>query len=119
MSVPTAINCKTDQSFQVDLTTPDSAGNLAAPTLGAVTGITLRLSATQTGAAIHAAVGGLAASERAAKAGRFYVDVDAALLTTHVLPLGVGASFFAIWSKAGDMDMQSVEYLVADHTVVT
>ena len=114
----TRINCKTDQCFQVDLATPlASTGVGAAPTLGAVTGITLRLSATRTGTAIHANVGTLAASERSAKPGRFYYVVDAALLTTHVLPIGVGRTVYAIWSKTGDMDMEAVPFAIADGTV--
>lgn len=113
--MPKAVNCKADYRFQVDLAVPDSTGALAAPAAGAITGVTLRLASTETGAAIHAAVGGLAASEYAGKAGRFYVDVDAALLTTHVLPLGDGASFWAIWSKSGDFDMETTRFLVAGH----
>lgn len=110
------VNCAADYRFQVDIKTPNANGVLATPAAGAITGITLRLSATSFGAAIHAAVSGLAASETAGKAGRFYYDLDKALLTTHVLPLGVGASFYAVWSKSGDMDNESVEFIVAEGT---
>lgn len=112
-----AVNCRADYVFQHDLQVPVlTTGIQGAPTLGAVTSIVVRLSATKDGAAIHAAVGTLAASERSLKPGRFYVPVDATLLTTHVLPLGAGASFFAIWSKTGDFDLESFEFQVADGT---
>jgi len=112
------INCKSDYCFQADLTTPASTtGTVGAPTLGAITGVTLRLSATKTGAAIHANVGTLSAAERSATPGRFHYTVDAALLTTHVLPIGVGRTVYAIWSKTGDMDMEAVPFAIADGTV--
>lgn len=111
------VNCRADFVFQFDLQVPASTtGELGAPALGAVTGITIRLSATDTGAAINAAVDGLAASERSGVPGRFYVAVDAALLTTHVLPLGVGTSFWAIPSKAGDFDFEPIRFVVANKT---
>lgn len=112
--MPKVVNCKADYRFQVDLLVPDSIGALAAPAAGAVTGVTLRLASSETGPAINAAVGNLPATEYPAKPGRFYVDVDTTLLTTHVLPLGVGASVWAIWSKSGDFDMESTRFLVAD-----
>jgi hypothetical protein len=112
------VNCKTDYCFQVDVEVPSSTtGAAGAPALGAVTGITLRLAATRTGAALHATVGSLAASERSGTPGRFYYTVDAAALTTYVLPLGVGRTFYAIWSKTGDMDMMAIPFIVADGTV--
>ena len=87
------------------------------PAAGVITTIKLRLSATATGTAINAAVGDLATTEASGKAGRFYVTVDTTLLQTHLLPLGVGQAFYAIWSKAGDMDMESVKVLVGAGTV--
>lgn len=112
------VNCYSDYPFQVDMTTQDlGTGEHGPPAAGAITGVKLRLSETATGAAIHANVGNLAAQERAEVPGRFWVDVDAALLTTHVLPLGVGATFYAIWSISGDMDREAVPFLVADGTV--
>jgi len=116
--VPKAINCKADRRFQVRILVP-SRTELVPPAAGAITGVTLRLAATETGPAIHAAVGGLAATEDPGMPGLFYVEVDAALLTTHVLPLGVGASFWAIWSKSGDFDMETTRFIVADHHDVT
>jgi hypothetical protein len=119
MSIPAPINVYVDQTFQTDLTTPVAATGLhGAPTLGAVTGVKFRLSATRTGAAIHVNVGDLAASERSSVPGRFYVDIDTALLVSHVLPLGAGARFWGIWSQAGNADYLVVPYRVADHTVV-
>lgn len=112
-----AVNCAADYRFQVDIKVPNTSGVLAAPAAGAVTGIKVRLSATPFGSAINGAVDNLAASEAAGKAGRFYYEMDKTLLTTHVLPLGVGASFYAIWFKSGDMDNESVEFIVADGTV--
>jgi len=114
------VNCQADYVFQVDLEVPALAtGIIGAPTLGAVTDIKCRLSATATGAAIHAAVNTLAASERSSDPGRFYAAVDATLLTSHVLTLGVGKSFWAIWSKAGDFDLEAVRFLVGDGAAVT
>jgi hypothetical protein len=89
---------------------------MAAPaTTGVITGVRLRLSASPYGAAIHVDVNDLEAIETAT-AGRFYYVVDKTLLTTHVLPLGAGASFYAVWSKSGDMDNESVEFVVASGT---
>ena len=111
------VNCASDYQFQHDLKIPNTSGVLAPPAAGAVTNVKLRLSATPTGTAINAAVNDLTASEQVGKAGRFYVVVDKALLTTHVLPLGVGASFYAIWSKSGDFDNETGDevFTVADH----
>lgn len=113
------VNCRADYVFQADLEVPAlTTGTLGPPTLGAVTDIKCRLSASRNGAALHAAVDAIAASERSGKPGRFYAAVDAALLTSHVLPLGEGASFYAIWSKAGDFDLEAVRFLVADGAAV-
>lgn len=105
------VNVYTDYAFQVAVQTRNAAGVLATPTLGAVTGITLRLSLTPTGAAIHANVGNLSATETTT-AGLFGYVMDTALMQTHLLPLGAGATFYAIWSKSGDMDMESVTCIV-------
>jgi len=113
------INCKMAHSFQVALTTPNSARKHAPPALGAISGITLRLASTKTGAAIHANVDALAATEAADAPGLFYVVVSTTLLTTHILPLGVGAEFYAIWSKSGVMDMEWTRFLVASDDEVT
>ena len=113
------VNVRTDYTFQVDIATPAADTGIMGPpaAVGDITGITLRLSQTKTGLAIHAHVGTLTAMERPAVPGRFYVTVDTALLVTHVLPLGVGDTFYAIWSKTGDMDREAVGYLIADGTV--
>jgi len=114
------INCRADYVFQVDLEVPALAtGDLGAPALGAVTDLKFRLSATGTGAALHAGVDAIAASERSSDPGRFYAAVDATLLTSHVLTLGAGVSFYGIWSKAGDFDLEAVRFLVGDGAAVT
>lgn len=111
----TRINCNSDQTFQVDLRVPSSTtGSLVTPSAGAVTGIKARISASRFGAAIHATVNDLACSERSGKPGRFYVDVDQALMQARVLPLGSGERFYVIYSKSGDFDMKSMEYEVAE-----
>jgi hypothetical protein len=112
------VNVYSDYPFQVDIRTPNAKGELAVPTLGALTGIVMRLAATRSGTALAPAVGNLPATERAQQAGRFVVLVDTALLVTYVLPLGLGVEFFAIWSRAGDMDREAVRYLVGDGNVV-
>jgi len=114
------VNCKADYVFQFDLKVPAATtGTLGTPALGAITGIVLRLAATSDGTALNAAVGNLAASERSGKPGRFYVAVDAALLTTHVLGsalVGDGGTFWAIWSKSGDFDMEAIAFIATDGT---
>jgi len=112
------VNCHKDFDFQVDVTIPNTAGVLATPAAGVITALKMRLAATRNGTAIHADVDALSASERAGQAARFYVSVDKAKLETHILTLGVGAPFFAVWSKTGDMDMENVRYLVDDGTNV-
>jgi hypothetical protein len=112
------VNCYAPFPFQVDTEVPDATTGIPGPpALGAVTGVKVRLSATPFGNAIHANVSNLAAAERAGVPGRFYYTVTAALLTAHVLPLGVGETFYAVWSKPNDFDRESVPYLVADGTV--
>lgn len=109
-----AVNCRSDYRFQVDIRTPSAAGTLAAPTLGAITNVKVRLSATRGGAALHANVDALSASE-ATTPGRFYVTVNAQLLADHVLGLvGDGGVFWAVWSKAGDIDKVSVRFRAVD-----
>lgn len=116
------VPCRSDYIFQQDLEVPVAAtGELGAPALGAVTGIRLRLSQyrdrhdpLEAGYSLNTAVTDLIASERSGHPGRFYVLVDAALLAEHVLPLGVGKRFYAIWSKAGDMDLEAVGFTVAE-----
>lgn len=109
------VNCLSDFRFQVDLTTPNGAGNLATPAAGAITGIALRLSRTKGGAAISATVDNLPATEADDTPGRFYVTVDAGDLETHVLTdVGDGGTFWAVWSKAGDADGVSVRFKALD-----
>lgn len=112
------VNCNADYTFQHDLEVPvTTTGTMGPPTLGAVTGVKLRLSATKNGVALNAAVNNLAASERSAKAGRFYVAVDAALLATHVLAMvGEGGAFYAIWFKSGDFENEGVRFTARDGT---
>lgn len=109
------INCYTDQVFQVDAQVPNPlTGVLGTPTAGQLAGLTVRIAATRGGPAIHPSLDNLPAQERAGKPGRFYVAVDAALLITHLLPLGIGTPFYVIWSKAGDFDREVLTYLVWD-----
>lgn len=111
---PPKINCNAAATFQMDLEVPAlTTGVLGTPALGVVTGVTLRLSATEYGVAIDPAVGNLAASERSAKAGRFAFEVNQTLMQSHVLPLGKGKRFYAIWSKPGEFDDESIPYVVA------
>jgi len=105
------VNVYSDYAFQVDLKERNEGGDLATPTLGTVTGIKLRLAATKTGAAIDPNVGTLAADETTT-AGRFAYVMDTALLVAHILPLGNNTRFYAIWSKAGDIDMEAIPFLV-------
>ena len=112
------VNCNADQTFQADLRVPAMAtGVLGPPGLGVVTGIKLRISASKFGPAIHADVNDLAASERSGKPGRFYCNIDQAVMRARVLPLGENTPFYAVWYKAGDFDMESFKYLVAPGTL--
>jgi hypothetical protein len=117
----TKVNCKSDFQFQVDVQVPGADGRLTDPGAGVVTGLKLRLAATPTGNALHATVDNLAATETSQQAStdrrRFVVAVDAALLTAHVLPLGRGTPFYAVWFKAGDLDNRAIQYVVEDREV--
>jgi hypothetical protein len=115
---PQAVDCRKKFRFQMAVKIPDTKGVLAAPAAGVVTGVLLRLSATKSGAAIHADVNALATTEASGLSGTFYAEVSKTLLETHILPLGVGLRFYAIWSKAGDMDLQYTPFTVADGTEV-
>ena len=110
------VNVNADYAYQVAIQTRNAAGDLVTPSLGAVTGIRLRLSETRTGAAIHADVNDLAATETTT-AGLFGYVMDKTLQQTHLLPLGHGKSYYAIWSKSGDMDMEAVRFIVSDGQV--
>lgn len=112
------VNCRSDYRFQVDIKVPNTSGVLAAPTLGALTGIKLRLASTPGGTTIHANVGDLSASETSV-AGRFYVTVDAALLATHVLAaVGHRGVFYAVWSQSGNLDKASVAFRAVDGELI-
>jgi hypothetical protein len=115
---PQAVDCRKKFRFQVAVEIPNTKGVLAAPAAGVVTGVLLRLSATKNGAAIHADVNALATTEASGLSGTFYAEVSKTLLETHILPLGVGLRFYAIWSKAGDMDLQYTPFTVVDGTEV-
>jgi hypothetical protein len=115
MSTPRRLNCYADFHFTTDIRISSATdGTLVTPAAGAVTDVRLRLSATEHGAALHAAVGNLLATEYAGKPGRFTVRVDQAHLLAHVWPLGKGTPVWAVWSKAGDFDRISTPYLVWD-----
>lgn len=118
MSQP--VNCYADFTFGVDVNMKDAATLIERPaTAGEVTNIKLRLAATKHGTAIHSDVNALAASECSGMPARFAVPMDAAVLTAHVLPLGVGRPFYAIWSKTGDLDFAWEEFRVASDVRVT
>lgn len=107
------MNCNAANRYQVDIRVPNTLGNLAAPSAaGQLANIKLRFSATKNGAAIHANVGNLATTETSGKVGRLYHELSQALHQTHLLPLGDGASYFAIWSLASTFDIESVEFIV-------
>ena len=114
----TRVNCYADFRFQRRFKIPDPNGVLNFPTsAGQITGVTLRLSATPTGAALNAAVNNLSTTEVTAVPGRLYRLVDTALLVTHVLTaLGKGARFYAIWSKSGDLENEYEEFIAWDRT---
>ncbi len=113
------VNCYADYRFQTRIRIPGTNGKLRDATAGEVTGVKLRLSLTETGAAIDGTVGNLAAAENAGDPAVQYVVVDTALLVASVLPIGRGGSFFAIWSKAGDVDMNYTRFLVDDRADIS
>ena len=114
-----SVNCAAAFKFRVTPTVELSPGVWGNAPVGTLTGIKLRLAATSTGTAIHADVNALPATEDSDEAGAFYVLVGPAELTAHILSLGVGRPFWAIWSKAGDFDMESTPFRVAAYTRVT
>lgn len=108
-----ALNIKTDFEAQMDLKLPlSTTGVWSPPTLGAVTGISVRFALTPTGSAIGAL--SQSASERSAKAGRFYSVFDTAALVT-ALTAYLNQVVYLIWSKSGDMDMEWTAYVVTDN----
>ncbi|HKV74604.1 MAG TPA: hypothetical protein VJN95_08795 [Gemmatimonadales bacterium] len=120
------INCNAAFVYQVQAKVPGDgsggtldSGQLVIPSPGLLTGITLRLSATPTGAALHAQVDAMAAAERATSPGLFWVKVSRAIHQARVLTLGRGVPFYAIWSNAAGFDMYTAAYIVEDRTVVT
>lgn len=112
------VNCRKDFRPQVYVRMPGTDGQLGDPGAGIVTTLKARISATEGGAAIHAAVNDLAVGETAVQPATgkrlFYLVIDQALMETHVLPLGVGKSFWVVYSVAGDADKMSREYQVGD-----
>ena len=118
-SDPLRVNCHTSFRYRVAVQVPDAAGNLAPARVGQVRGVKLRLSANSNGVAIHANVDNLAATEEADEPSTFYVTVSKALHEAHVLPLGLGRRYYAIWSKAGEADFLYRPFIVGDRTLVT
>lgn len=112
------VNCRAAYQFQVDAQTPGPDGRLGDPGAATLSGLVMRLSATEGGAGIHAAVTDLPCTELAAQADpaarRFKCLVSATLLTTYVLPLGEGAAFYAVFSKSGELEGRSIRFTVAD-----
>jgi len=115
---PVKVNCNASKRYQVRLSIPGSRGTLVPPEAGEVTGIRLRLSTSEVGAAIDPTVNNLVATPTEDDPAVFYVEVSQALQQAHLLTLGVGAEYFAIWSKPGDLDMTSRRFLVSDRTVL-
>lgn len=113
------VNAYRDYRFQVRIRIPGTNGRLRDALTGEVTGLKLRLSATPTGTALNAAVDNLPATENSADAASQYVTVDTSLLVAWVLTLqGRGASFYAIWSKSGDADMEYTRFVIDDRDEV-
>ena len=112
------VNCRKDFRPQVYARTPGADGQLGDPGAGAITTLKARISATRGGDAIHATVNDLAVGETATQPATgkrlFYLTVDKAVMEAQVLPLGVGADFFVVYSVAGDADKMSVRYVVGD-----
>jgi hypothetical protein len=113
----TAVNVNAEFPYAIDVWVRGTDGEPRRATAGEVTGITLRLSATAGGNAIHADVGNLAAVEDAGQAGRFSYTVSKTLHQTHIKPIGDGKSYYAVWSKSGAFDLESVRFIVADGKV--
>lgn len=114
----TYVNCYSDFRFQRRFKIADANGKLNFPTAaGQVTGITLRLAASPTGAALDPTVDNLSTSEVTAVPGRLYRVVDTAVLSTYILTaLGKGAKFYAVWSKPGDLNNEWAEFIAWDRS---
>lgn len=111
------MNCNAANRYQADIRIPSASGGLAPPSAaGLLAGITVRFSATQNGTAINPDVDNLPTTETSAKIGRLYVELSKALHQSRLLPLGAGASYWAIWSLPNRFDMENIRFVVADGT---
>lgn len=108
------VNCHASYRYAVRVRIPNDRNVLAAPAAGVITGITLRLAATEIGDALDPAVDDMTATEADDAPGTFYVEVTQDLHETHVLPLGTGTSYYAIWSKASEFDFKTRRFIVSD-----
>lgn len=113
-TTPEDVNCRATYHFQVDIQTPNAAGTLATPTLGAVTGIKLRLVAVQGGAAIDPTLDDLATSELAGRAGRFAKTIDPVGLGLVLAAVGHRGIFYGEWYKTGSATREYTLYRALD-----
>ena len=109
------LNYYADFLAQADITTPATTTGVYAAAAGLTT-VVARIAATATGAAINAALS-ITATERSAKAGRYYAVFDKADLTTYLASYR-DQEVYVIWSKTGDADMLYTPYIVTDRTEV-
>ncbi len=96
---------------------------LVTPTLGQLTGVTLRLATTPTGFAADGTtstvlVSGLAATEASGVPGEFAFTLSQAQQQQYLKPLGPDVDYYAIWSGPGFDDF-AVHYRTAESTPVT
>ena len=112
------IDCS--QDFVPDVlieTKADATGRYTGAT--GISGVTMRLSDTMGGAAIHATLGSKATAERSAVAGQLYPTTafEVADLQANLLPTYQGRIVYLVLDKAGDIVGKSLRCLVTANGV--
>lgn len=94
---------------EIDLTRKATTTGVSEAATG-YTDVTVWISATKGGAAIHAALSKTAA-ERSATPGRYFALLQTADLVTQ-LAAYAHRTVWVVWSKAGDIESESFDYTV-------
>ena len=112
------VNCRAAQTYWARLSVPNDRGGTRPAALGELTAITVRFATrtveeddSVTYTTLDALLDGLPATE-GAEGGYFQVGVSKALHEAHMLPLGENAKYYAIWSQAGEFDLEVLEFTV-------
>jgi len=104
------LNKRSDFEAEVFIEEKDATSGEWKPSTG-LTGVTLRIATTKTGAAVGSLTG--TSTERPGSPGLYALVFDAAALTS---ALTAGGLIYLIASKSGDFDAEFAEYTVVDAT---